>query len=247
MKMLRLFGKFSLLVFAIFIAPALIHFAVWSMQDRPTSWRNANWSSAGILPAAIADQQAKVYVFSARTGGIKGAFATHSWLVLKPKNASQYDRYDVVGWGRPVRRNGYDADARWYSNIPKIETVIVGARAENLIPKIEQAIANYRWQNYGDYTIWPGPNSNTFVASVIRAVDGFDARTPSTAVGRDYPDHDNWFDYDPSGTLRLSAGGYAGLVVGLDEGLELNFLGLVAGINPVNMEIKIPGFGSFRL
>lgn len=245
--MLRLFGKFAFLVFAVFIAPALIHFAVWSLQDRPSSWRHADWSSAGILPEASADKPAKIYVFSARTGGIKGAFATHSWLVLKPENASRYDRYDVVGWGRPVRRNGYDADARWYSNTPRIVTLIEGDRAAALIPRVEQAIAGYRWQNYGDYMIWPGPNSNTFVASIIRAVDGFDARTPPTAVGRDYPDNGNWVHIDPSGSLRLTAGGYAGLVVGLKDGLELNFLGLVAGINPAKMEIKIPGFGSFRL
>ncbi|MEP1206676.1 MAG: DUF3750 domain-containing protein [Rhizobiaceae bacterium] len=245
--MLRLFAKFSLLVFAIFIAPALIHFAVWSLQDRPSSWRYADWSSAGILPAAAEDKPAKVYVLSARTGGIKGAFATHSWLVLKPENANRYDRYDVVGWGRPVRHNGYDADGRWYSNVPVIETSIEGEQAARLIPQIKQAIAHYRWQNYGDYTIWPGPNSNTFVASIIRAVDGFDASTPSTAVGRDYPDNGNWVEFDPSGTLRLSAGGYAGLVVGLEDGLELNFLGLVAGINPAKLEIKVPGFGSFKL
>ena len=245
--MLRLFGKFWLLVFAVFIAPALLHFAVWSFQDRPTSWRYANWSSAGILPEAIDDKPARIYVFSARTGGVKGAFATHSWLVLKRKNALEYDRYDVVGWGRPVRRNNYDADARWYSNVPRIVTEIEGKRAEELIPRIEKAISEYRWQNYGDYTIWPGPNSNTFVASIIRAVDGFDARTPSTAVGRDYPDNGNWVDFDTSGTLRLSAGGYAGLVVGLKDGLELNFLGLVAGINPAKLEVKVPGFGSFSL
>ena len=243
--MLRLFAKFSALVFVIFIAPALVHFAVWSLRDRPASWRYADWSSAGILPQAADDRDAKVYVLSARTGGLKGAFATHSWLVLKPKNAFHYDRYDVVGWGRPVRHNGYDADGRWYSNIPVIETEISGKRAEQLIPKIKSAIADYRWQNYGDYTIWPGPNSNTFVASIIRSVPGFDARTPSTAVGRDYPDENAWVAVDRSGSLRLSAGGYAGLVVGMEDGLELNFLGLVAGINPAKLEIKIPGFGTF--
>ena len=231
----------------VFIAPALIHAAVWAAKERPTSWRYANWSSAGILPEAQADPTAKVYVLSARTGGMKGALASHSWLVLKRKNASHYDRYDVVGWGRPVRRNAYNADGRWYSNVPEIETVIEGAQAEKLIPQIEAAIAAYKWQNRGDYTIWPGPNSNTFVASIIRDVPGFDARTPATAVGRDYPADSDWAAVDTSGSLRLSAGGYAGLVIGIKDGLELNFLGLVAGINPSKLEVKIPGFGAFRL
>ena len=125
--------------------------------------------------------------------------------------------------------------------------MIEGKTAELLIPRIETAIANYKWQNRGDYTIWPGPNSNTFVASIIRDVPGFDGRTPATAVGRDYPANGNWVAVDPSGSLRLSAGGYAGLVVGLKDGLELNFLGLVAGFNPSKLEIKIPGFGAFQL
>ena len=76
---------------------------------------------------------------------------------------------------------------------------------------------------------------------------GFDAHTPSTAVGRDFPASGNWLEYDRSGTLRLSAGGYAGIVLGRAVGIELNFLGLVAGFNPFEFEFKVPGFGSFRL
>lgn len=245
--MFRMFLKLFLVVLLLFIAPALIHAAVWAAKDRPASWRYANWSSSGLLPEAHSDPKAKVYVLSARTGGMKGALASHSWLVLKRKNAHHYDRYDVVGWGRPVRHNAYDADGRWYSNAPQIETMIEGERAEQLIPQIEAAIASYKWQNHGDYTIWPGPNSNTFVAAIIRAVPGFDARTPATAVGRDYPADGNWAAFDRSGSLRLSAGGYAGLVIGAEDGLELNFLGLVAGINPSKLEIKIPGFGAIGL
>ena len=45
-----------------------------------------------------------------------------------------------------------------------------GAQAEALIPKIEAAIKSYQYANAGDYRIWPGPNSNTFVATVLRAV-----------------------------------------------------------------------------
>ncbi len=245
--MLRLTFKIAALLFFTFIAPALLHFGVWAMQDHPSSWNRANWDSASILPDAAAEPRAQIFVFSARTGGLKGAFATHSWLVLKSKNAARYDRYDVVGWGRPVRKNAYAADARWYSNDPVIERVIEGAQAERLIPKIEQSIAEYKWQKRGDYTLWPGPNSNTFVASIIRAVPGFEAETPTTAVGRDYPESGRWIEFHPRGELRLSAGGYAGLVIGLHSGIEFNFLGLVAGINPANLGITIPAFGSFSL
>ena len=41
------------------------------------SWRDADWSSTGSLPAADADPEARVLVMSGRTGGWKGVFAVH--------------------------------------------------------------------------------------------------------------------------------------------------------------------------
>lgn len=230
----------------IFIFPALLHMGLWSIQDRPTSWRIANWSSAGILPGNPSPDSAEIYVFSARTGGIKGALATHSWIVLKKPGTARYDRYEVVGWGSPVRKNSYDADGRWYSNLPIITHSITGTKAAGLIPKIEAAIKNYRWNKAGDYILWPGPNSNTFVASIIRSVPGFTAYTATTAIGRDFPVDGRWAGWRPDGALFISARGYAGLVIGKRQGLEINFLGLVAGLNPWELELKIPAFGAYR-
>ena len=108
------------LLFVIFLLPALVHLLLWAQKDGPKNWHSADWSSAGILERPKLDD-ARVIVFAARTGGLKGAFATHSWIVLKKPRATRYDRYDVVGWGKPVRKNAYDADGRWYSNEPKIQ------------------------------------------------------------------------------------------------------------------------------
>ncbi len=243
--MFRFFIRIILFVLILFVLPGLVHLGLWSLKDQPARWNVADWSSAGIISRKPPVNDARVYVMSARTGGLKGAFATHSWIVLKKPGARGYDRYDVVGWGTPVRHNAYDADGRWYSNLPVIQYTASGQEAAQLIPKIEKAIANYRWRQRGDYTLWPGPNSNTFVASIIRAVPGFDAQTPSTAVGRDFPEDGRWLA-SSKGAWRATLGGYAGLVIGSSEGLELNFLGLVAGINPLAGEIKVPAFGTFR-
>lgn len=242
---MRILLRVSKFLFVLFILPALLHAGVWAFTDRPTSWHTANWSSAGILPAPKQDG-ASIYVMAARTGGMKGAFATHSWIVIKKPGETTYDRYDVVGWGRPLRKNAYDADGRWYSNAPEIHHAMHGLQAARVIPQVEKAIATYRWQSRGDYTLWPGPNSNSFVAGILRAVPDLDAAPPSTAVGRDFPTDGRWLSV-AEGTLRASLGGYAGLVAGASAGLELNFLGLVAGINPARGEIKIPAFGAYRL
>lgn len=243
--MFRFGLRFFLFLLVLFILPALIHLGVWSAMDQPNGWRQANWSSAGILSKKPVVNDAEVYVFTARTGGLKGAFATHSWLVLKPKGARRYDRYDVVGWGRPVRKNAYDADGHWYSNKPVINHHIVGEKAELLLPQVEKAIANYRWREQGDYILWPGPNSNTFVANVLRQVPELAAFTPSTAVGRDFPADGRWIGQRNDGALFATLGGYFGIVVGGGKGLEINFLGLVAGINPMAGQVLIPAFGAF--
>ena len=60
------------------------------------------------------------------------------------------------------------------------------AAAQALIPKIEAAIKEYSYANAGDYRIWPGPNSNTFVATVLRAIPELGAALPPNAVGRDF-------------------------------------------------------------
>lgn len=246
LPMLRITFRSLLFLLLLFVVPALAHVAVWSITERPSSWREATWSSAGILPKSPNADQAEIYLMSARTGGFKGAFATHTWLVLKPKGASRYDRYDVVGWGAPVRKNAYPADGYWYSNQPEINHKIVGDEAHALIPRLERAIATYRWRQYGDYTIWPGPNSNTFIASILRQVPEVKAFTPSTAVGRNFPADGKWIGHDPNGDLFVTLGGYLGLAIGPHVGFEMNFLGLVLGVNPRTRELKIPAFGNVQ-
>ena len=63
---------------------------------------------------------------------------------------------------------------------------IEGAQAEALIPAIEASIARYPYSGRGAYRVWPGPNSNSFVAWVVRDVPDFEAELPVVAVGKDY-------------------------------------------------------------
>ena len=48
----------------------------------------------------------------------------------------------------------------------------------------------------------------------------------------------------PSGTgAYASAGGYLGLTIGWVEGLEVNFLGAVVGLDIRRPALKLPGIG----
>lgn len=236
--------RMALAFLVIYLLPTLAMAGYWALQKRPARWNEANWNSAGILPRPNEHKQAEIYVFSAKTGGMKGAVASHAWIVTKEKDASTYTRYDKVGWGSPIRRNAWAADAFWYSNTPQIVTRVSGPDAERLIPKINSAIASYPYAKAGGYTIWPGPNSNTFVAHVLRSVPELGTVLPPHAVGRDYlPDgeflhvDEDWRD------LHLTLRGLAGISIGMRSGFEVHFLGLVAGFDVARPGIKIPALG----
>jgi hypothetical protein len=163
---------------------------------------------------------------------------------LKEQNATTYTRYDYTAWGEPIRTNGFAADARWFGSVPETIATLDGAEAARLIPKIRQVIENYRFRSYGDYNAWPGPNSNTFVQAVLDAVPELRTVLPPTAIGKDYPYRGEWFGLTPSGTgAYASMGGYLGLTIGWVEGLEINFLGAVVGLDIRRPALKLPGIG----
>lgn len=232
-----------LAIVCIFFVPLLARTALYLVDDGPRSWREADWSSAGLLPAAAQDKDARVLVFTGTTGAWKGIFSVHSWIVLKRVNAQSWTRYDVVGWGTPVRTNNWPPDGRWFGHKPVAIVDISGAEAEELIPRIEAAVNDYRYAKAGDYRMWPGPNSNTFVAAVLRALPELGASLPPNAVGRDYRDRFYAGLTDSRTGLEINLNGLAGLKLGWVEGLEVNLLGLVAGLDLRHPAIKLPGFG----
>lgn len=243
-----LITKLALAFGIVFVLPALAAMGWWMLQERPGSWRQADWSASGLLPLADQVEGAAIYVMAARTGGLKGAFAVHSWIVTKPAGAIRYTRYDKVGWGTPIRINAYPADGRWYSNTPWIVRAVHGEEAERLLPAVEAAIASYPYARSGDYRIWPGPNSNSFVAHVVSAVPELGARMPANAIGRDFAPGFAALDWsENTWDLRATLGGYLGFAAGWTRGLEVHFLGLVAGVDITEPAIKVPAFGTLPL
>jgi len=242
--MFRIIKRLFWFVLIVFILPALVSIGVWQTKDHAASWNVANWSSAGILPSAVEDQDAVIYLMAARTGRLKGALSLHSWIVVKDKYGDQYRRYEVVGWGRPIRFNAYAPDARWYSNEPEIIATLRGARAETIIPKIEAVVRSYPHSARDAYTIWPGPNSNSFVAHILNQVPELGFALPPNAVGRDFIAPGKFVLIDSDWlNFQVSFNGYAGIAIGKRHGIELNFLGLVTGVDILNPAIKLPGFG----
>ncbi|MFK8250758.1 DUF3750 domain-containing protein [Ancylobacter terrae] len=241
LRALRMLVIGFLLVFALPLGAHAVF--LWTREDLTGHWSQSDWSSSGILPTAQTHPDAMVRIYAARVGRWRGIFAVHSWIVVKDQGGA-FERFDKVGWGSPIRRNGYPPDARWYGHAPELVFAADGEAAKALIPKIRQAVDAYRYARPGDYTVWPGPNSNTFVASVVAQVPEMAVAMPPNAIGKDYPLDGSWFGLAPSRTgVKLTLGGYAGLTLAWVEGIEFNLLGAVAGLDLRRPGLKIPGFG----
>jgi hypothetical protein len=232
-----------LFILALFLVPIAARAALFAASDAPRSWRDADWSSTGLLPEASQYEPARVTVFTGTAGAWKGVFAVHSWIVLKRAGADAWTRYDVVGWGSPVRTNHWPPDGLWYGNRPVAIVDVSGAAAERLIPRIEAAVTDYAYAQDGDYRVWPGPNSNSFVAAILRAVPELGVILPSNAVGRDYRNGFYAGLTDSRTGVEVSLYGLLGLKIGWVEGIEFDLLGLVAGFDLRHPAIKLPGYG----
>lgn len=231
-----------------FVLPLTAH-GIWALApDGVLRTRTADWSSANLLPEASVAPEASVHVYSAPTARWRGIFAVHSWVVVKEKGAPHYTRFDVTGWGQPVKIDRWAPDARWYGSTPRLVAAIEGPAAERLIPRIRQAVAKYPHNRPGNYRMWPGPNSNTFVAAILAEIPEARIALPSNAIGKDYRAPGLFVGWSPTRTgFQVSVAGLLGVTLAWVEGLEVNVLGLVAGLDVRQLAIKLPGWGPLTI
>ena len=81
------------------VAPLVASNGCALLERDGTSWWEARRDSSGQAPDPASTREAVIQVYAARTVGWRGAFGVHSWIVVKPEGASDYTRYEVVGWG----------------------------------------------------------------------------------------------------------------------------------------------------
>jgi hypothetical protein len=214
-------------------------------------WKTAERNSTGIAPRPDQIHEAIVMIYAARAFNWRGIFAVHTWIATKEKNASNYNVHHVLGWNKfrnlPVLVSKTDRpDRAWYGYTPVVIKDIRGQEAENLIPLITKAVIEYPYKF--KYNVWPGPNSNTFIAYIGRKVPELELNLPSSSIGKDYLVDGRLFDVAPSGSgFQFSIFGLFGILLGKVEGFEINILGLVTGFNPFKPAIKIPGTGEIDL
>jgi Protein of unknown function (DUF3750) len=242
--------RLAMLVLMIFLAPLLASACVVGFSGS-VPWYEARRDPSGQAPNAAATQEAVIQVYAARAVAWRGIFAVHTWIVVKPQGASQFTRYEVVGFGvthgvPAVRINRMGPDNYWFGDRPKIVLDRRGPEAEALIPRIRAAVEAYPYKH--EYHAWPGPNSNTFTAYVAREVPELGLELPSNAVGKDFLTGGALVGRAPSATgWQFSLLGVVGLTLARDEGIEFNLLGLDLGLDVKRLGVKLPGVGRFGL
>ena len=237
----------ALLTLALLFAGPVLNVASGRVALR-SDWYNATHRPTGLAPDAASHPEAVVQVYAGRAFGWRGAFADHLWLAAKPEGAPNYTRYEVIGW---YARGGGSAisiadqrapDAEWFGAPPRLVRELRGAEAAAVIERLPDAVASYPYAT--SYRAWPGPNSNTFIAHLGREIPALRLALPATAIGKDYLPIERAVAWTPSGTgVQLSLYGVLGVAAGWDEGLELNVLGLVAGLDIRAPALKLPGIG----
>ena len=214
-------------------------------------WSTATHRSAGLAPDPAIHHEAVVQIYASRTFGWRGAFAVHTWLAAKPADAERYTRYEVIGWNARGGRSAVSIsdrnapDAEWYGAAPTLIKDLRGANAEAVVAKLTKAAADYPYGK--SYSAWPGPNSNTFIAYLGRAVPELRLDLPATAIGKDFIPGGLPAAMAPSGTgVQVSLFGLLGVMAGAEEGLELNVLSLTFGVDVKRPALKLPIVGRGR-
>ncbi len=138
-----------------------------------------------VAPLPEQHDEAVVQVYGADVWGFRGNFAIHTWLAVKPEGARTYTSYQVIGWRRETNKVSVTTgmpDRPWFRSPPILLHEVKGVRAEALIEPIRRAVASYPWAE--TYTMWPGPNSNSFIAWIALEVPELGLNLPAKAIGQ---------------------------------------------------------------
>ncbi len=235
----------SILFLLLLLGP--FYLLITGKLDLDSHWSDASRASAEIAPKPAEAPEAIVQIYGARAYNWRGMFAIHSWIATKEKDAKQYTVYEVIGWRHyrgqiPLYIHSDLPDRKWYNNEPWIMLDLRGEKAATAIKTIQRIINDYPFKR--QYHTWPGPNSNTFVAHLVRSIPELAMELPTTAIGKDFYGWNQFIVKAPSQTgLQFSLGGLFGVTIAKKEGFEVNLLGLSFGLGWDPVQLKLPGIG----
>jgi hypothetical protein len=174
---------------AIVIVTAMAATGCAVLQRAGTNFWELERGPSGQAPDPATTSEPVVQVYAARTVGLRGLIAVHTWIAVKPRDAKAYTRYEVIGWGvdrglPALRVNRTGPDNYWFGAHPDRLVDLRGEGVDAIIARVEAAVAAYPYPS--SYRMWPGPNSNTFTAWVGQRVPELGLKLPVSAIGKNY-------------------------------------------------------------
>ena len=134
-----------LILFLLVLLTGPVVAAVTGMAKLGGDWRTANRDSAGLAPDPERVAAPVIQIYGARAFSWRGAFAVHTWVAVKRRDAQAYTVYEVVGWhsrhGQSplIRRQDRYPDRRWFGARPELYLERRGGSVEALIDVIGHA------------------------------------------------------------------------------------------------------------
>jgi len=146
-------------------------------------------AGAAVAPNPAEYKDAVVQVYGADVWGMRGRFAIHTWIATKAPHAETYTIYHVLGWRL---RRGLSVvsieegvpNRKWFGSEPTLLLEQRGEEARKLVGKIDKAARLYPYPD--TYTMWPGPNSNSFTAWIALMVPELKLALPAKALGKNW-------------------------------------------------------------
>jgi hypothetical protein len=168
-------------------------------------------------------------------------FAEHSYFEMRRGPRARWERLEVLNpksgrVHRMITDNQAFANQRWGNDV-KVIAVITGPDTEQVIERM--LAASRQWPYDRGYQAWPGPNSNTFVAMVMRNTPGLSGVLDHNAVGKDFPGQVA-LHATPSRTGFQFDTFLFGASLGWKEGIEVHLLQLTFGVSWWPPAVKIP-------
>ena len=163
------------------VAVSSLWITSWALEPEPFG--------EAVAPDPDTHKDAVIQVYGADVWGVRGKFAMHTWIATKAKGADEYTIYQVIGWrlrraGTAVSISKGDPARPWFGSEPILLHEIRGDNADTLINRVHDAALSYPFA--AEYTMWPGPNSNSFIAWVGLEVPELKLLLPAKAIGQSW-------------------------------------------------------------
>ncbi len=198
-------------------------------------------------PSSIPEEEEYVVAVKSRRVGYRRLWWAHHYFIHVKTPES--DRWRTFAW----RGGGGDGDFRgreppddapWEDHFEhrlervRLHAVYTGERAREIAAQLEKLDRTVRGKR-GRYRVWPGPNSNTYVADMGRSVGGLAFDIDHNASGKDYT---RYFQAGVSTTkIGVAVDTWPlGVQLGLIEGIELHFFQGTLGVSFFPPALKLP-------